>query len=232
MTGRKAAGNRSPRGAAKKKPGGEGGGGRGGRPRAGAPFVHPTATVDEGAAIGRGTRVWHYAHVMGGARVGEECVIGQNVFVARTAVVGDRCKIQNNVSIYDGVVLEDEVFCGPSMVFTNVINPRAFIERKSEYQKTLVRRGATLGANSTILSGHTVGEHAFVGAGAVLTRDVPPHALALGVPARLVGWVCRCGVTLEGLGPEARRGPLASRCSSCGATYVLEGRTLRCRSER
>jgi len=185
-------------------------------------FVHPTATVDPGAQIGRGTRIWHYCHVMGGANIGESCIIGQNVFVGGRAIIGDRVKIQNNVSVYDAVTLEDEVFCGPSMVFTNVIVPRAFIERKEEYRPTRVCRGATLGANCTILCGHTIGEYAMIGAGAVVTRDVPPYALMLGVPARRSGWVCRCGVTL----PPASAGD-RPRCSACQATYRLEGDTLR-----
>jgi UDP-2-acetamido-3-amino-2,3-dideoxy-glucuronate N-acetyltransferase len=179
-------------------------------------FIHPSATVDEGAQIGRGTRIWHYCHVMRGARIGEGCVLGQNVFVGGRAVVGDRVKIQNNVSVYDAVTLEDEVFCGPSMVFTNVTTPRAFIERKGEYAPTLVGRGATLGASSTILCGHSVGAYALVGAGAVVTRDVAPHALVLGVPARQAGWVCRCGVTLSA--------ELA--CPACGARYLLAGGSL------
>jgi UDP-2-acetamido-3-amino-2,3-dideoxy-glucuronate N-acetyltransferase len=188
-------------------------------------FVHPTATVDPGAQIGKGTRIWHYAHVMGGARIGEGCVLGQNVFVGSAAVVGDRVKIQNNVSIYDAVTLEDEVFCGPSMVFTNVLTPRAFIERKAEYQGTLVRRGATLGANCTVLCGHSIGAFVMVGAGAVVTRDLPAHALALGVPARLAGWVCRCGVTLVDDGA-------ALCCPACQARYRAQGQQLTLESDR
>lgn len=179
-------------------------------------YVHPTATVDDGALIGRGTRIWHYCHVMKGARIGEGCILGQNVFVGATAVIGNRVKIQNNVSVYDAVTLEDEVFCGPSMVFTNVIVPRAFIERKHEYRPTRIGRGATLGANSTILCGHTVGAYALVGAGAVVTHDVAPHALALGVPARPSGWVCRCGLTLPAL---PRLEPAV--CTGCGERYRL-----------
>jgi UDP-2-acetamido-3-amino-2,3-dideoxy-glucuronate N-acetyltransferase len=186
-------------------------------------FVHPTATVDAGAQVGRGTRIWHYCHVMDGARLGERCILGQNVFVGARAVIGDRVKIQNNVSVYDAVTLEDEVFCGPSMVFTNVIVPRAFIERKSEYQPTRVCRGATLGANSTIVCGHTIGAYAMVGAGAVVTRDVKPHALMLGVPARQAGWVCRCGLTLPG-GERLVDGAGELQCRSCGARYrVVDG---------
>lgn len=182
-------------------------------------FVHPTATVDPGAEIGAGTRIWHYCHVMGGARIGQGCVLGQNVFVGGAAVVGDRVKIQNNVSVYDGVVLEDEVFCGPSMVFTNVINPRAAIERKDQFRPTRVGRGATLGANCTILCGHAVGPYAMVGAGAVVTRDLPAHSLALGVPARRVGWVCRCGTTLT----EHEERLL---CPDCGGRYRADGESL------
>ena len=179
-------------------------------------FVHPTATVDDGAQIGRGTKVWHYCHVMKGARGGERCILGQNVFVGARAVVGNGVKIQNNVSVYDAVTLEDEVFCGPSMVFTNVMVPRAFIERKNEYGETRVGRGATLGANCTILCGHSVGAYALVGAGAVVTRDVPPHALMLGLPARQAGWVCRCGITLDA----------DYACPACGQRYRLEGGAL------
>lgn len=158
--------------------------------------VHPTAIVDEGAAIGAGTRIWHWTHVCGGAVIGRDCSLGQNVFVAGSVVIGDRVKVQNNVSIYDAVTLEDGVFCGPSMVFTNVINPRAEVERKAEYRPTLVRRGATLGANCTIVCGVTIGAYAMVGAGAVVTRDVPDFALMAGVPARQIGWVSHAGERL------------------------------------
>ena len=181
--------------------------------------VHPTATVDEGAAIGAGTRIWHYCHVMAGARIGERCILGQNVFVADGAVVGDGVKLENNVSVFRGVVLEDEVFCGPSTVFTNVAIPRAFIERKAEFASTRIGRGATLGANCTILCGHTVGAYALVGAGAVVTRDVPRHALVLGVPALQVGWVCRCGRTL----PDAEE---VLVCPGCATRYRLVGGEL------
>jgi UDP-2-acetamido-3-amino-2,3-dideoxy-glucuronate N-acetyltransferase len=196
--------------------GGDHGGGNAAITGPGPARVHPTATVDDGAQIGAGTRVWHYCHVMSGARIGERCILGQNVFVGATARIGDGVKVQNNVSIYDAVELEDEVFCGPSMVFTNVINPRAFIERKREYRPTLVRRGATLGANCTILCGHTIGAYALIGAGAVVTHDVPDYALMVGVPARHAGWVCRCGATLVGM-----EGPL--QCTECGARYRAEG---------
>jgi len=157
---------------------------------------HESAYVDEGAVIGAGTRVWHFVHVMPGARIGERCSLGQNVNVGSRAVLGDGVKVQNNVSIYDDVIIEDDVFCGPSMVFTNVINPRAFVERKHEYLKTLVKKGASIGANATVVCGSTLGEYCFVGAGSVVTRDVPAYAMVYGSPARVRGWVCKCGVKL------------------------------------
>ena len=160
-------------------------------------FVHETAIVDSGASIGAGSRIWHWAHVCGGAEIGENCSLGQNVFVANKVTIGNRVKIQNNVSVYDNVTLEDGVFCGPSMVFTNVYNPRAEVERKSEYRDTVVHRGATLGANCTIVCGVTIGEYAFVGAGAVVNRNVPPFALMVGVPARRIGWVSHAGERLD-----------------------------------
>lgn len=178
-----------------------------------SPGVHPTAIVDEGARIGEGTRVWHWVHVCGGARIGDGCSLGQNVFVGNDVVIGDRVKIQNNVSVYDAVRIEDDVFCGPSMVFTNVYNPRSAVERKNEYRPTLVRRGASLGANCTIVCGTTVGRFAFVGAGAVVNRDVPDYALMVGVPARRVGWMCECGVRLEGEGEVS--------CDACGRAYRI-----------
>jgi len=159
-------------------------------------WAHPTAIIDRGARIGAQTKIWHFCHVMSGARIGARCVLGQNVFVAATAVIGDGCRIQNNVSIYDGVVLEDDVFVGPSAAFTNVRNPRAAVDRKAEYEHTLVRRGASIGANATIVCGVDVGEFAFVAAGAVVTRNVAPHAVVIGVPARRKGWICTCGATL------------------------------------
>jgi UDP-2-acetamido-3-amino-2,3-dideoxy-glucuronate N-acetyltransferase len=179
-------------------------------------FRHPTAEVDPEAEIGEGTRIWHFSHVMGGARIGRGCSLGQNVFVARSVVIGDNVKIQNNVSLYEGVVLEDDVFCGPSMVFTNVVNPRSHVSRKHEYQATLVRRGATIGANATVLCGHEIGRFAFVGAGAVVTRDVPDYALMLGTPARVAGWMCQCGLRLTFAGAQAR-------CETCGMEYVKSG---------
>jgi UDP-2-acetamido-3-amino-2,3-dideoxy-glucuronate N-acetyltransferase len=182
-------------------------------------FVHPSSYVDEPCEIGEGTKIWHFSHVMKDARIGRGCSIGQNVLVARGVQIGDHCKIQNNVSVYEGVILEDYVFCGPSMVFTNVINPRSEIERKSEYRSTRVGRGATLGANSTIMCGHDIGAYAFVGAGAVVTKDVPPYALVLGTPARRVGWMCRCGLRLPESGGDLK-------CSTCGATYRESGGQL------
>lgn len=162
-----------------------------------AATVHPSAIVDDGATLGEGTRIWHFVHVCGGARIGKGCSLGQNVFVGNDVVIGNNVKIQNNVSVYDAVTLEDDVFCGPSMVFTNVYNPRSAVTRKDEYRKTLIRRGATLGANSTIVCGTTVGEYAFVAAGAVINRDVPDFALMAGVPARQIGWMSRFGERLD-----------------------------------
>jgi UDP-2-acetamido-3-amino-2,3-dideoxy-glucuronate N-acetyltransferase len=183
-------------------------------------FVHPTAVVDAGAVLGEGTKVWHFVHVCGGARVGPGCVLGQNVFVGQNVTLGRGVKVQNNVSIYDQVRIEDDVFLGPSCVFTNVINPRAFIERKHEYKQTLVRRGASIGANATIVCGHEIGEYAFVGAGAVVTKDVPAYALVVGNPARLLGWVCKCGCRLPSEGAHA-----TLTCAACGTSYVSDGVT-------
>lgn len=156
-------------------------------------FSHPSAVIDEGANIGDGTKIWHFSHVCSGATIGENVSIGQNGFVSSRSVIGDRCKIQNNVSVYDDVIIEEDVFCGPSVVFTNVINPRAFIERKHEYKKTIIEKGATIGANATIVCGVKIGEFAFVAAGAVVTKDVPSHSLVAGVPASHLSWVCMCG---------------------------------------
>jgi UDP-2-acetamido-3-amino-2,3-dideoxy-glucuronate N-acetyltransferase len=186
-----------------------------------APQIHPTAIVDDGAQIGDGTRIWHWVHVSGGARIGARCSLGQNVYVGNRVVIGDNVKIQNNVSVYDNVTLEDDVFCGPSMVFTNVYNPRSAVSRKDEYRDTLVRRGATLGANCTIVCGVTIGAHAFVGAGAVVNRDVPDFALMVGVPARQVGWMSRYGERLEL--PLVGEG--VAVCGHTGERYELrEGR--------
>lgn len=160
-------------------------------------YQHPSAIVDEGAQIGEGSRVWHFTHVCAGARIGQGVSLGQNVFIGNKVIIGDKCKIQNNVSVYDNVHLEDGVFCGPSMVFTNVYNPRSLIERKDEYRDTLVRKGATLGANCTIVCGVTIGEFAFVGAGAVVNKDVPAYALMVGVPARQIGWMSEFGEQLD-----------------------------------
>jgi UDP-2-acetamido-3-amino-2,3-dideoxy-glucuronate N-acetyltransferase len=174
--------------------------------------VHPTSIVDEPVEVGEGTQIWHFCHVMSGARIGKNCVIGQNVFIGRGAVIGDNNKIQNNVSIYDGVVLEDEVFCGPSMVFTNVFNPRSFISRKKEFRKTVVGKGATIGANSTIICGNTVGRYAFIGAGSVVTKDVPDHALVYGNPGRVKGWICQCAMEIAFRSEKAV-------CRACGKRY-------------
>jgi UDP-2-acetamido-3-amino-2,3-dideoxy-glucuronate N-acetyltransferase len=191
--------------------------------------AHETARVDAGAVIGEGTRVWHFSHVMAGARIGRHCMLGQNVFVAGGAVLGDGVKIQNNVSIYDGVTLEDGVFCGPSAVFTNVITPRSHVSRRHAYAPTLVRRGATIGANSTLLCGISIGRYAFIGAGAVVTRDVPDYALVVGNPARHTGWACACGVRLASRrGAQAPMPGAIVECGACGAGYALgeDGVTL------
>jgi UDP-2-acetamido-3-amino-2,3-dideoxy-glucuronate N-acetyltransferase len=184
--------------------------------------VHPSAIVDEGAQIGEGSRVWHFVHVCGGARIGKGVSLGQNVFVGNHVVIGDRCKVQNNVSVYDNVTLEEGVFCGPSMVFTNVHNPRALIERKNEYRNTLVKKGATLGANCTVVCGVTIGEYAFVGAGAVVNKDVKPYSLMVGVPARQIGWMSLFGEQI--LLPLKGQG--TATCPHTGAIYSLQGDTL------
>src|SRR5690606_8593579 len=185
-------------------------------------FQHPSAIVDEGAQIGEGSRIWHFVHVCGGARIGKGVSLGQNVFVGNKVVIGDNCKVQNNVSVYDNVTLEEGVFCGPSMVFTNVYNPRSLIERKDQYRDTLVKKGATLGANCTIVCGVTIGEFAFVGAGALINKDVPAYALMVGVPARQIGWMSefgeQLGLPLDGNGVAV--------CERSGSRYVLSGKAL------
>lgn len=180
-------------------------------------FAHPTAEVDEGAAIGPGTKIWHFSHVLGGSRIGENCNIGQNVVIGPKVTIGRGVKIQNNVSVYEGVTLEDEVFCGPSMVFTNVVNPRANVNRKNEYRSTLVGRGASIGANATVVCGHSLGPWCFIGAGAVVTKDVPAYALMIGNPARQSGWMCRCGEKL----------PESLVCEACGRSYAMSGHNLK-----
>jgi UDP-2-acetamido-3-amino-2,3-dideoxy-glucuronate N-acetyltransferase len=185
--------------------------------------VHPSAVIDEGASIGEGTRIWHFAHVSAGAVIGSGCSLGQNVFIGNKVVIGDNVKIQNNVSVYDNVTLEDDVFCGPSMVFTNVYNPRSAVSRKSEYRPTLVKRGATLGANCTIVCGVTIGEYAFIGAGAVVNRDVPDYALMVGVPSRQIGWMSEHGERIE----MPLEGNASANCPGTGARYVLENGAVR-----
>ena len=182
-------------------------------------FVHASSFVDDGARVGAGTKIWHFCHVMPGATIGERCNLGQNVVVMNGVRIGNNVKVQNNVSIYEGVELEDDVFCGPSMVFTNVFNPRSHVSRKDEYRKTLVRRGASIGANATIVCGVTLGEYSFVGAGAVVTKDVPPFAVVAGVPARRIGWMCQCGESLPKGG--------AGTCGTCGTKYVRSAKGIR-----
>ena len=184
--------------------------------------IHPTAIVDDGAQIGEGTRIWHWVHVSGGARIGRGCSLGQNVYVGNRVTIGDNVKIQNNVSVYDDVTLEDDVFCGPSMVFTNVYNPRAAVPRRDEYRQTVIRRGATLGANCTIVCGVEIGENAFVGAGSVINRDVPAFALMVGVPARQIGWMSAFGEKLDL--PLAGEGEV--HCPNDGSLYRLSGSRL------
>jgi len=188
-------------------------------------FVHESSYVDQPCEIGEGTKIWHFSHVMKGCRIGKRCNIGQNVLIASGCIVGDNVKIQNNVSVYTGVILEDDVFCGPSMVFTNVYNPRSHVERKNEYRTTLVKRGATIGANATVVCGVTLGRYSFVGAGAVVTRDVPDYAIVYGNPARLRGWCCACGEKL-GL-PAAPADGAESTCGRCAARYRYEAGVLR-----
>lgn len=183
-------------------------------------FVHESSYADEGSQIGKDTKIWHFSHIMAGAIIGERCNIGQNVVISGTCVVGNNVKIQNNVSVYDGVTLEDDTFCGPSMVFTNVINPRSHIVRKHEYKTTIVKKGASIGANATVICGVTIGEYAFVGAGAVVTKDVPPHSLVVGNPAHQIGWICACGVRFD----AAKSG---LTCKACGQSYELTEKGLK-----
>ena len=183
-------------------------------------WTHETAIVDAGARVGTGTKIWHWVHVCAGARIGTNCVLGQNVFVANKVVIGNNVKIQNNVSVYDDVTLEDDVFCGPSMVFTNVINPRSHVSRKDDYRKTLVRRGASIGANATIVCGNEIGEYALIGAGTVVTRGIPAYALVVGSPAKRLGWMCQCGERL----PDQVG---AVNCVSCGSRYHVDGNSCR-----
>jgi UDP-2-acetamido-3-amino-2,3-dideoxy-glucuronate N-acetyltransferase len=185
-------------------------------------MIHPSAIVDEGAQIGEGSRVWHFVHVCAGAKIGKGVSLGQNVFVGNKVTIGDQCKIQNNVSVYDNVHLEEGVFCGPSMVFTNVYNPRSLIERKDQYRDTLVKKGATLGANCTIVCGVTIGEYAFVGAGAVVNKDVPAYALMVGVPAKQKGWMSEFGEQLD----LPLQGNAEVTCPHTGAKYTLNGTQL------
>ena len=187
-------------------------------------FVHESSYVDDGCVIGEGTRIWHFSHIMTGSKIGRRCNIGQNVVVSPGVVIGDNVKIQNNVSVYTGVTLEDDVFCGPSMVFTNVVNPRSAVSRKDEYRATLVKRGASIGANATVVCGHTVGAYAFIGAGTVITKDVPDYALIVGNPGRISGWMCQCGVKLaSGAAP-----PADAVCGACAKRYgVRDGRLSR-----
>jgi UDP-2-acetamido-3-amino-2,3-dideoxy-glucuronate N-acetyltransferase len=193
-------------------------------------YLHPTAIVDDGAQIGTGTKIWHWVHICNTAKIGDNCVLGQNVFIGNQVQIGNGVKIQNNVSVYHGVTLADDVFCGPSVVFTNVINPRSFIDRKPAFQPTLVNQGATIGANATILCGNTIGRYALIGAGSVVTKEVRDYALMIGNPAQQIGWICRCGIKLTSL--ESKSSDLATEviCKECGEGYVINAD--RCISKR
>ena len=185
-------------------------------------FIHESSYVDQPSTIGPGSKIWHFSHVMKNSRIGAGCNIGQNVVISPDVVIGDNVKIQNNVSVYTGCILEDDVFCGPSMVFTNVINPRSHVTRKDEYRQTLVRRGASIGANCTVVCGTTIGRYAFVGAGAVVTKDIPDYALVYGNPARIHGWMCACGVALR-----FPPGDGTASCAACGAAYEKSGNSVK-----
>ena len=186
-------------------------------------FVHESSYVDEPCEIGEGTKIWHFCHVMKNSRIGERCNIGQNVVISPDVTIGNNVKIQNNVSVYTGVILEDDVFCGPSMVFTNVVNPRSQVSRKDEYRETRVKKGASIGANATVVCGHTIGRYAFIGAGAVVTKDVPDYALVVGNPGRLSGWMCECGVKLNFAGGEKEA---TCVCAACEKPYVKHGNVV------
>jgi UDP-2-acetamido-3-amino-2,3-dideoxy-glucuronate N-acetyltransferase len=186
-------------------------------------FAHESSFIDDGAQIGEDSKIWHFCHVMSGARIGRDCVLGQNVLVASGVVIGDNVKIQNNVSLYTGVIIEDDAFLGPSMVFTNVINPRSFVNRKDEFRPTLIRRGCSIGANATIICGLTLGVYSFVGAGSVVTKDVPDYGLVYGNPARLMGWMCQCGEQLNfRLAGQIER----ATCTVCGTAYMKQGQVV------
>lgn len=185
-------------------------------------LIHPTAIIDDGAQIGDDTAIWHWSHICSGARIGANCSLGQNVFVGNDVRIGNNVKVQNNVSVFDNVHLEDGVFCGPSMVFTNVYNPRSFINRKAQYKPTRVKVGATLGANCTIICGVTIGKYAFIGAGSVITKNVKPYALMIGVPGKQVGWMSACGITLD----LPLSGQASAMCPESGVSYCLDGHEL------
>lgn len=183
-------------------------------------FVHESSYIDSGVEIGDNSKIWHFCHIMGNTKIGKDCSFGQNCVVGPNVVIGNNVKVQNNVSIYDGVEIEDDVFCGPSMVFTNVINPRSHVSRKHEYKKTLLKKGCSIGANATVVCGHTIGKYAFVGAGAVVTKDIPDYALVTGNPAKIKGWVCQCGVKL--ITGEKSEQNIEYKCSECGKVYKTD----------
>ena len=197
-------------------------------------LVHESSYVDERVEIGEGTKIWHYCHVLRNTKIGQNCIIGQNCMIGPGVTIGNGCKFQNNVSVYTGVTIEDDVFCGPSCVFTNVYNPRAFIERKQEFRPTLVKRGATIGANATIICGTTVGRYALIAAGAVVNSDVPDYAIVAGVPAKQIGWTCKCGTTLAKASGKGRtaKGERVATCASCGNQYRVDNGTFVILSEK